>query len=75
MCTPARSAGVGYVSFGAIYCMVPWLWNRPQLYSMRLVNWHFWISTIGIVFYIFGDVGVRNPAGPDVARLYRSRLP
>ena len=43
---------VGYVSFGAIYCMVPWLWNRPQLYSMRLVNWHFWISTIGIVFYI-----------------------
>jgi cytochrome c oxidase cbb3-type subunit 1 len=42
---------VGYVSFGAIYCLVPWLWNRP-LYSLRLVNWHFWISTIGIVFYI-----------------------
>jgi cytochrome c oxidase cbb3-type subunit 1 len=43
---------VGYVSFGAIYCLVPWLWNRPSLYSDRLVNWHFWISTIGIVFYI-----------------------
>ncbi len=43
---------VGYVSFGAIYCLVPWLWNRPGLYSTRLVNWHFWISTIGIVFYI-----------------------
>jgi cytochrome c oxidase cbb3-type subunit 1 len=43
---------VGYVSFGAIYCLVPWLWNRPALYSNRLVNWHFWISTIGIVFYI-----------------------
>jgi cytochrome c oxidase cbb3-type subunit 1 len=43
---------VGYVSFGAIYCLVPWLWNRPQLYSLRLVNWHFWVSTIGIVFYI-----------------------
>lgn len=43
---------VGYVSFGAIYCMVPWLWNRQTLYSVRLVNWHFWISTIGIVFYI-----------------------
>ena len=43
---------VGYVSFGAIYCLVPWLWNKRELYSLKLVNWHFWISTIGIVFYI-----------------------
>ncbi|MCB4770592.1 cytochrome-c oxidase, cbb3-type subunit I [Ancylobacter sp. Lp-2] len=43
---------VAYVSFGAIYCLVPWLWNRRQLYSLKLVNWHFWISTLGIVFYI-----------------------
>jgi cytochrome c oxidase cbb3-type subunit 1 len=43
---------VGYVSFGAIYCLVPWLWNRERLYSLKLVNWHFWISTIGIVLYI-----------------------
>ena len=42
---------VAYISFGAIYCLVPWLWNR-QLYSLKLVNWHFWISTVGIVFYI-----------------------
>ncbi|WP_338827090.1 cytochrome-c oxidase, cbb3-type subunit I [Bradyrhizobium sp. 27S5] len=42
---------VGFVSFGAVYCLVPWLWNR-QLYSLKLVNWHFWISTIGIVLYI-----------------------
>ena len=42
---------VGYISFGAIYCLVPWLWNR-KLYSLKLVNWHFWISTIGIVLYI-----------------------
>jgi cytochrome c oxidase cbb3-type subunit 1 len=40
------------VSFGAIYCLVPWLWNRRGLYSLRLVEWHFWISTIGIVLYI-----------------------
>jgi cytochrome c oxidase cbb3-type subunit 1 len=43
---------VGYVSFGALYCMVPWLWNRKQLYSNALVEWHFWISTIGILLYI-----------------------
>jgi cytochrome c oxidase cbb3-type subunit 1 len=42
---------VGFISFGAIYCLVPWLWNRP-LYSLRLVSWHFWIATIGIVVYI-----------------------
>ena len=43
---------VAYISFGAIYCLVPWLWNRKELYSLKLVNWHFWISTLGIVFYI-----------------------
>jgi cytochrome c oxidase cbb3-type subunit 1 len=43
---------VGMVSFGAIYCLVPWLWKREGLYSIRLVEWHFWISTIGIVLYI-----------------------
>ena len=43
---------VGFVSFGAIYCLVPWLWKRPRLYSLRLVEWHFWVSTLGIVFYI-----------------------
>jgi cytochrome c oxidase cbb3-type subunit 1 len=43
---------VGYISFGAIYCLVPWLWNRERLHSLKLVSWHFWISTIGIVLYI-----------------------
>jgi cytochrome c oxidase cbb3-type subunit I len=42
---------VGFVSFGALYCLVPWLWGK-SLYSLKLVNWHFWISTIGIVLYI-----------------------
>ena len=43
---------VGYVSFGALYCLFPWLWNKRDLYSARLVNWHFWVSTIGIVLYV-----------------------
>lgn len=43
---------VGYISFGALYCLTPWLWKRKSLYSMKLVEWHFWISTIGIIFYI-----------------------
>ncbi|MGP8193444.1 MAG: cytochrome-c oxidase, cbb3-type subunit I [Methylovirgula sp.] len=43
---------VGFVSFGSLYCLVPWLWNRKGLYSLKLVNWHFWLATIGVVFYI-----------------------
>jgi len=42
---------VGMISFGAIYFMVPRLWNRERLYSLRMVNWHFWLATLGIVVY------------------------
>src|SRR3954453_22024280 len=42
---------VGFVSFGAVYFLTPRLWNRERLYSLRLVNWHFWLATIGIVLY------------------------
>jgi cytochrome c oxidase cbb3-type subunit 1 len=42
---------VAFVSFGALYCVIPWIFQR-ELYSKRLVDWHFWIATIGIVFYI-----------------------
>jgi cytochrome c oxidase cbb3-type subunit I len=41
-----------FVSFGAIYCLVPWLWNRREMWSLKLVNWHFWLATLGIVLYI-----------------------
>jgi cytochrome c oxidase cbb3-type subunit 1 len=43
---------VAYISFGALYCLVPWLWNRREVYSLKLVDWHFWVSTLGIVLYI-----------------------
>jgi cytochrome c oxidase cbb3-type subunit 1 len=43
---------VGFISFGALYCMVPWLWKRERLYSDKLVEWHFWISTVGVLLYI-----------------------
>jgi cytochrome c oxidase cbb3-type subunit I len=42
---------VGMITFGAIYFLVPKLWDRQRLYSMRMVNWHFWLATIGIVIY------------------------
>ena len=43
---------VAFISFGAVYYLVPKLWQRERLYSLRLVTYHFWISTIGIVLYI-----------------------
>ena len=43
---------VAFISFGAIYYLVPVLWKRSGLYSARLASWHYWIATLGIVFYI-----------------------
>jgi cytochrome c oxidase cbb3-type subunit 1 len=43
---------VGFISFGAMYCLVPWLWKKDRLYSNQLVEWHFWIATTGILLYI-----------------------
>jgi cytochrome c oxidase cbb3-type subunit 1 len=43
---------VGFISFGALYCLVPWLWKRKGMYSRALIEWHFWIATLGILLYI-----------------------
>lgn len=43
---------VAFVSFGALYHMVPKLWFRKQLYSLRLVSLHFWVATLGVTLYI-----------------------
>jgi cytochrome c oxidase cbb3-type subunit I len=43
---------VAFISFGALYYLVPVLWKRSALYSTRLASWHYWIATLGIVFYI-----------------------
>ncbi len=43
---------VAFISFGVIYYLVPVLWNKKEVYSLRLVNVHLWIATIGVVFYI-----------------------
>ncbi|RXR30418.1 cytochrome-c oxidase, cbb3-type subunit I [Sphingobium fluviale] len=41
----------GMITFAALYYLTPRLWNRQRLYSLRMVNWHFWLSTVGIVLY------------------------
>ncbi|GAA0280827.1 cytochrome-c oxidase, cbb3-type subunit I [Alteraurantiacibacter aestuarii] len=41
----------GMITFSALYYLAPRLWGRERLYSLRMVNWHFWCATLGIVFY------------------------
>ena len=43
---------VALVSIGAIYFLIPKLFGREQMYSVKLIDVHFWTSTIGIVLYI-----------------------
>ena len=42
---------VGGMVFGMTYYLVPKLWGR-ELFSSKLANHHFWLSTIGIVLYV-----------------------
>ena len=41
----------GMIIFACAYYLVPRLWGRERMYSLRMINWHFWLATIGIVFY------------------------
>jgi len=41
----------GFLTFGILYWLVPRLFGT-SLYSKKLANFHFWIGTLGIVFYI-----------------------
>ncbi|TFU03243.1 cytochrome-c oxidase, cbb3-type subunit I [Polymorphobacter arshaanensis] len=41
----------GMITFAALYYLTPRLWNRQRMYSLRMINWHFWLATLGIVLY------------------------
>lgn len=43
---------VAMISIGSIYYLLPRLYGKTQMHSMKAVEMHFWISTIGIVLYI-----------------------
>ncbi|HEY6894130.1 MAG TPA: cytochrome-c oxidase, cbb3-type subunit I [Rhodanobacteraceae bacterium] len=43
---------VGFITIGSLYCLIPRLRGQKSMYSMRLVETHFWVATIGVVLYI-----------------------
>ena len=43
---------VGLVSMGAMYYLIPRVFGRSEMHSVKAINLHFWIATVGIVLYI-----------------------
>ncbi len=43
---------VAMVSIGAMYHLIPVLFGQGRMYSIKLINTHFWIHTAGIILYI-----------------------
>lgn len=43
---------VAFITFGAFYSLVPWLWKKQKMYSTLLVELHFWFALTGIVIYL-----------------------
>ena len=43
---------VAMISVGAVYALLPKLAGREQMHSVKAIDTHFWLHTIGVVFYI-----------------------
>lgn len=43
---------VGLISFGALYHMIPRLWGKDEMYSVKLIDLHLYLACIGIILYI-----------------------
>ena len=49
-----HSGALGWVAMmtiGSLYCLIPRLFGKEAMYSTRLIDVHFWTSTIGVVLY------------------------
>jgi cytochrome c oxidase cbb3-type subunit 1 len=50
-----HSGALGWVAFitiGSLYYLVPRLFGRAEMWSVRLITVHFWIATVGVVLSI-----------------------
>ena len=43
---------VAFISIGSMYYLVPRMFGKTEMWSVRLITAHFWIATIGVVLYI-----------------------
>ena len=40
------------ITIGSLYVLIPRIFDRQSMYSTRLINVHFWLATVGVIFYI-----------------------
>ena len=43
---------VAMISIGSIYALMPKLLGRNEMYSIKAIDTHFWLHTVGVVLYI-----------------------
>jgi cytochrome c oxidase cbb3-type subunit 1 len=43
---------VAFISIGSMYYLIPRMFGKIEMWSVRLITVHFWIATIGVVLYI-----------------------
>ncbi len=50
-----HSGALGWVAMmtiGSMYCLIPRLVGEKEMHSIKAIDLHFWVSTIGVVFYV-----------------------
>lgn len=50
-----HSGAIGWVAMmtiGSTYVLIPRLYGQKSMWSTRLIDWHFWTTTIGVVLYV-----------------------
>ncbi|MEY6433866.1 cytochrome-c oxidase, cbb3-type subunit I [Thioalkalicoccus limnaeus] len=43
---------VAMISIGCVYMLVPRLFGKAEMHSVKAIDLHFWVATIGVVLYI-----------------------
>jgi cytochrome c oxidase cbb3-type subunit 1 len=43
---------VAFISIGCMYYLIPRMFGKTEMWSVKLITVHFWIATIGVVLYI-----------------------
>ena len=43
---------VAFISIGCMYYLIPRMFGKIEMWSVKLITLHFWIATIGVVLYI-----------------------
>ncbi len=43
---------VGFITMGSLYYLIPRMYGQTRMFSVRAIELHFWVATLGVVLYI-----------------------